>query len=278
MKNTLIVAAVLGTMLVSPFVSTASASDVNLLDVSAKAGAAVSGTSVSVGAGVKVSARVAAAIKTAQGHADQEIARRITAMNALSARVNAMVKITDSDKTTLASQIQTQIAAMNSLQAQIATDAAANATSSLKADIQSITKSYRIFMLIIPQGAIDAAADRVLDVANLMTTLTGQLQARGGNATTLADMNAKIADANLQANTAISAIASLQPDNGDQTVMASNTATLKAARTKIQTGQQDLVAARKDAGTIAKALLVSNTSANASSTATVSTTASGTAQ
>ena len=47
---------------------------------------------------------------------------------------------------------------MNTLQSQIDADAAADATSSLKTDIQSITKSYRIFALVIPQGTIEAAA------------------------------------------------------------------------------------------------------------------------
>ena len=83
----------------------------------------------------------------------------------------------------------------------------------------------------------------------------------------LADMNAKIADANVQAQAAVTETASLQPDNGNATVMASNTATLKDARTKIQTAQQDLVKARQDAGVIVKALIAANVGASASTTA-----------
>lgn len=120
-------------------------------------------------------------------------------------------------------------------------------------------------MLIIPQGAIEAAADRVLDVAGMMTTLSTQLQTRitaaqaagtnmDASVSALADMNAKIADANTQANAAVTEIANLQPDNGNATIQASNTAALKDARSKVQAGQQDLVAARKDAGAIVKAL------------------------
>lgn len=252
------------------------------------AAANVSGTvstgivNAEAGASVGVSARVAAAIKTAQQRADQEITRRINALNALGTRVNAMVKLSADEKTTLSSTIQTQITAMNTLQTQIATDAAADSTSSLKTDIQSITKSYRIFILVIPQGAIDAAGDRVLDVAGMFTSLSTQLQARitaaqaAGNSMTtsvaaLADMNANIADANTQANAVVAGIASLQPDNGDATIQASNTAALKAARTKIQAGQADLVAARKDAGTIVKALLAIKITVAASSTTTMNT-------
>ena len=210
-------------------------------------------------------AKIAQLISTAQSRADQEITRRINALNALSTRINNMVKVSASDKSSLSTEIQTQVTAMNTLQAQIASDAAADSTSSLKTDIQSITKAYRIFALVVPQGAIEAAADRVLDVAGMLTTLSAQLQTRitdaqnaGNNVsaetTAIADMNAKIADANTQANAATTEIASLQPDNGDQTIAASNTATLKDARSKIQAAQQDLTTARKDAGAIAKAL------------------------
>jgi hypothetical protein len=99
----------------------------------------------------------------------------------------------------------------------------------------------------------------------LMQTLAGKLQTRisaaqsaGNNVTVaqaaLTDMNAKLTDANTQAQAAITEVSGLKPDNGDQTVMQSNTAALKDARTKIQTAQKDLVAARKDAGIIVKSV------------------------
>jgi hypothetical protein len=256
------------------------------VNASASVTAGTAGAGVGVNAGVSLrAAALAKLVSNAQARADQEITRRVTALNALSTRINAMIKISASDKNSLSANIAAQIAAMNTLQTQIAADAAANSTTSLKTDIQSITKSYRIFMLIIPQGAIEAAADRVLDITGMFTTLAGQLQTRitaaqsAGNdmnasVSALADMNAKIADANTQANAATTEIANLQPDNGDATIAASNTATLKDARSKVQAGQQDLVAARKDAGAIVKALLALKVSGSASSTVT----ASGTAQ
>lgn len=244
-------------------------------------GVAASG---SVGTGATVRAGIIAKlVSNAQERADKEITRRVNALNSLNTRVNGIVRLSASDKASLSSEIQSQITAMNTLQAQIAADAAANSTSSLKTDIQSITKSYRIFMLIIPRGALDAAADRVLDVAGMLSTLASQLQTRitaaqsaGNNMSTsasaLADMNAKIADAQTQANAATTEVASLQPDNGNATVAASNTAALKSARAKVQAGQQDLVAARKDAGTIVKALLALKISASATGTVTVTST------
>ena len=105
---------------------------------------------------------------------------------------------------------------MNSLATQITADG--NSTTSLKTDIQSITGSYRIFALIIPQGAIEAATDRIMTIVSDMTTIGTKLQARIGSSASasvtsaLADYNAKIADANTQAQAAASKISSLTPD------------------------------------------------------------------
>jgi hypothetical protein len=279
-KNTLIATLGVAVLLVT---NTAFAAGLGL-GVNASASVSVGTTNVNAGVSASATAR-AKIIANVQQRADAEITRRITALNALNTRVNAMVRVSADEKASLASTIQSQITLMNNLQAQIATDVTANTTTSLKADVQSITQSYRIFALIIPQGAIVAASDRVQTIASMMTTLSGKLQTRitaaqsaGVDMTTsvsaLADMNAKVADANTQAQAAVTETASLQPDNGNATIMASNTAALKDARTKIQASQQDLITARQDAGVIVKALIAANVSANAST----SVSASGTAQ
>jgi hypothetical protein len=256
MKNKIIIgscSAVLGIVLLMGGVFTASA----------QVGTAASSS--------RIAARAAAEAQRLQNivnRADQEIARRITALNALSTRVNAMQKVSADQKSSLSSSIQTQISAMNSLQAKIAGDA--NSTTSLKADVQSITGSYRIFALIIPQGAIEAAADRVMTIASDMTTIGTKLQTRvtalgssasGAVTSALADFNAKIADANTQARAAVTEVSGLMPDQGVQAQMQANTAALKDARSKIQAAEKDLVAARSDAATIVKALIQNGASA-----------------
>lgn len=211
---------------------------------------------------------VANLIMRAEENATREITRRVDSLNALTTRVNAMVRVTAEEKNGLTAEIQNQITALRTLQTQVQNDASAGATSSLKADIQSITKSYRIYMLVMPQANIEAAADRAMTVAGMLSTLAGKLAERTSSSTpALADMNAKITDANTQAQTAVNEVASLQPDNGNQTVAQSNTTALKDARKKIQAAQQDLVAARKDAWTIIKGLIGSAPAA-ATSTAT----------
>lgn len=238
-------------------------------------------TGLGLGVGVSASATVNARanlIANAQGRADQEITRRLDALNTLEARINAMTRLSSSTQSSLAATIQAQITALTTLKAKIAADASANSTSSLKTDIQSITKSYRIFALIMPQIAIDAAADRIEAVGGTMTTLAGKLQTRITDAQTagtnvsssvsaLADMNAKIADANVQAQAAINEVSALKPDNGDQATMHANTAALQDARSKIVVAQHDLNTARQDAQTIIVALVQLNGGANASTSA-----------
>lgn len=250
--------------------------------VGLNASASVSVAGIKVGAAV--GATLAARISDITTRADEEITRRVNALNTLSTRVNAMVRLSTTDKSDLSSSIQTQVAAMNTLQSQISADATANNTSSLKSDVQSITSSYRIFALVLPQGMIEAASDRVLTIVGTMNDLSTKLSARisvaqsAGNDTTaaaaaLADMNAKVSDANTQATAAAAEVASLTPDNGNATIMASNTAALKDARSKILAAQQDFVTARTDALTIIKDLASFKVSAGASASATASTSA-----
>ena len=48
-----------------------------------------------------------------------------------------------------------------------------------KTDIQSITKGYRIYLLILPlEARIAAASDRIVTITSLMTDLSAKLPAR----------------------------------------------------------------------------------------------------
>jgi hypothetical protein len=214
------------------------------------------------------------------GRANQEIDRRIQKLNALNARFQEVKKLSDSDKSSLGNTIQNQIQSLNQLKLKIDGD---TSTTSLREDVQSIVKSYRIYALIVPQSALMAAADRALTIVDMMNSLAQKLQERitaeisaGKDASVfqslISDFNAKIADAKTQAQEAINKVSGLQPDNGDKTVMASNTQAMKDARGMIQKAQQDFVAARKDAGQIVKDLKqMGNTKLeNTTSTATSS--------
>lgn len=256
--------------------------------VQAPAGTGDAGVTARVRMGVRANATTSAAraevraqavanrIAEAKQRADSEIDRRIGNMTALQARIEAMAKIASSSAT-LEQSLQAQIAAMTALKAKVGSD---DATTSLRADIQSITKSYRIYALVIPQAALTASADRILAVADQLAAFSAKLGQRISPLSSdtsammqgLASMNAKIADARVQANAAVSAIVSLQADNGVTSVRDANASALKGAREKLQTAQQDLVAARKDAGSIVKMLEALSPSASASGSAAATST------
>jgi murein DD-endopeptidase MepM/ murein hydrolase activator NlpD len=231
--------------------------------------------STSVG-DVKISAAMQTRITTAKDRADQEITRRITALTDLNAKIQSSTKLTEEEKTSFSNNTNTQISTLNDLKTKI--DADADITT-LKSDIKSITDSYRIFMLVIPQGRITFAADRLNAAAEVESAFATKLSARidadgaagkdvSAEKKALADMQAKISDATTQNDAAVSLVSTLSPDNGDKTKMAANDQALKDAHAKIKLALQDEVAARADARAIVKGLTGNaNVNASASSTA-----------
>jgi hypothetical protein len=166
-----------------------------------------------------------------------------------------MERVTADFKNTLSANVQTQITALSQLKTKI--DASTD-LETLKSDVKTITDSYRIFALVLPQTRIAAAADREVTLIAMMNALGTKLQARlqelqsqgkdvGPLLTALTDMSTKLQDAATQAQAAVSVTATLTPDNGDKTKMESNTTALKTGRSDIQAAQKDLLAARKDA-------------------------------
>jgi hypothetical protein len=226
-----------------------------------------------VGSSTSVSASVQTKITTAKGRADEEVTRRVNILTELNAKVQAMVKVSANEKTAIANEVASEISNLNSLNAKIQADAD---VATLKTDIQSITIDYRIFMLVVPQGRIEVTADKIETVVSDYTSLSAKLQARiaaapSGTDTTqvdawLSDMNTKIADANTQAQAAVSLVANLQPDQGNASVQASNKTALQNARGDLKIALADLKTARQDAGSIVKAIGSWKVSANASST------------
>ncbi len=192
---------------------------------------------------------------------DTAITQRIDSLNTLITRVNSAQKLSDTEKSTLSSSLQNEIGQLTALMAKIDADTDA---ATLKTDMLSITKSYRIYLLVLPQASIAAASDRILTIVDLMNGVVTKLNARISQLTpaqnttsiqtAMSDIAAKLSDATTQANTAVSETAPLIPDQGNTTTQAGNTAMLKDARTKIKTAASDLAAARKDFMTVTQAL------------------------
>jgi len=250
--------------------------------VFAQTGAGTAGVNASVTAqtpvgGVRVTASTtlsASVMATAKSRADKEIDRRIAALNELVARINAMTRVTAEFKTQATTNLQNQITALTALKAKIAAETDGE---TLKTDIKSITTSYRVFALVMPQARIAAAADRAINLATMEAAAGAKLQVRINAAaatgadvtalnTALNDLGTQVNNANTSAQAAVSVSLNLQPDNGDKNVQSSNAKALQEARTSIQAAHKSLVQGRKDIETIIQGLKKINAAATASTT------------
>ena len=246
------------------------------LSVGASVDASVSASAAGTNASADASA--SAKLSTVITRADADVAARITALNNLSTRVAAMKNESAAEKASIASQVETNITGLTALKAKIDADTTAAAAAT---DAKTIFTAYRIYALVIPQGWIIAAGDRVTTIDNLMTSLAAKIQARvsadqaaGKNVaaliTTLADMNAKVTDANAQSASAQADVSALVPDQGNASIAASNKTALVASRAKIKTATDDLKAARKDVTALLAGLKsLGNVSASASTSASI---------
>jgi NADH dehydrogenase/NADH:ubiquinone oxidoreductase subunit G len=187
-------------------------------------------------------------------NADREIERRVTSLNNLITRIQSMKKITDSQKASFVTQIQTQITNLNNLKVKIDAD---TDLAVLKEDKQSILTEYRVYMLFIPKLRIIAAADRILEISDDITSLLTKVQTvintaqqNGRDVTTInsiiSEIQTQITDAKTQAQNAIDTVSSLTPDLGDKNIVASNTSALKSAREMLRGAVQDINTARFD--------------------------------
>lgn len=204
--------------------------------------------------------------------ASTEISNRIDALNTLHDRVSQMKRLDPTFLQSVEDRVKSQIDALTALKTKIDTDTDAQ---TLKTDAQSITASYRIYALIVPQTRIAAMVDRIKDLASRYTTLGQKLSVRisalpidtTSLQATLLDYNAKVGDARVTSQAALDATQSLKPDNGDKTLMQGNVAALKQARTNLQAAQKDLHVARQDLETILKGI---RSAPKAAATTTVS--------
>ena len=207
--------------------------------------------------GVKAAARAANMTDRLKERAATELTRRLTALNNLISRITSLKRLTSDQKTSLTTQVQSEISDLTTLQTKISGD---TDIATLRTDVQSIVKSYRIFALFIPKMTIISHADNLIEIANLMTEVSGKLQTRldaaksAGNDTTAAqslmtDRAAKIADAIAQATSAMNTVLPLTPDG-----YPGNKTTLQSARTMLVTARHDLQTAQQDADQVRQQL------------------------
>lgn len=227
----------------------------------------------------KADAKIAERMTKAKDRAGQEIGRRTDGLTKLSARINDMKHISAEQKASLSASISAQIDALASLKTKVDADTEVDV---LTTDLQSITQSYRIYALVMPQVSLIAAADRANELAVSFTDVDTKLDARIDAAKTAgkdvaavaklrADIDTKLADSKVQSDAAVALVAGLTPDNGDKTKADANHKALVDAQAKIKAANTDLKAAREDVRKITVAIkgMKIEAKANATSTTTV---------
>lgn len=195
-------------------------------------------------------------------NASKEVERRIEFLSKLTARIQEMKKLSETDKTSLINQINEQIASLQTLKTKIDSD---TDPATLKADRQLMAKQYRIYMLFIPRLQILASADRIIEITDDISVLVTKIQDRLTQAalngkdvtimqTTLKNIQTKMADAKTQALSAQALVIQLVPDTGDANIAKSNQKALQEARAKLVLAKKDIADAQKDIQIIRKSL------------------------
>jgi chromosome segregation ATPase len=198
--------------------------------------------------------------------ADTEIQRRVTSLTELITKINSLKKLSATDKSGFANQIQAQIDSLNTLKTKINAD---TDLATLRTDVQSIILSYRIYVVYLPQTRMLIAADSMGTTADNLTTLSIKLQtlitASGATGDTLTnlqglltDMETNIKNANDSYQSVETEILALTPQG-----YPGNRTTLMDARAKLKTGLTDIKTARDDAKKIVKILRSLNKPLNA---------------
>jgi hypothetical protein len=181
--------------------------------------------------------------------ADNEIDRRLVALNNLTAKISTLKRISDGQKSAFNSEIQTNITSLTNLKAKIDAD---TDLPTLKQDVQSIVDNYRIFALYMPKIHLLAGADIASDMAGSLGSLAIKLQNKittdqqaGKDVATLqtllTEMQTKVSDASNQAANITDLVIQLVPSGypGNSTNLSSARDMLKTARADIQAASQD---------------------------------------
>lgn len=194
--------------------------------------------------------------------AHTEIEKREDDLNKLLNRIGEMKHVGDDTKTAINTSVQSTLSHLGELKTKIEND---TDKTELRKDMKNITEGTRVYLVVIQKARILAAVDRIGEVSDSITTLAAKLQMRITAAQTAgkdvsaivalqADISAKLADAKTQATLAGTTVAPLVADNGDKTILASNEAAFKTARTAIKAAETDIKAAQKDIKTITSIL------------------------
>ena len=182
------------------------------------------------------------------------ITQRVRALNRLNKQVNKS-KISVADKTALSVEITANVAGLTALKEKIAADAD---LAVLKADVESIFTTYRIYAVFMPKINGIMTSVTLQQHANLMSTSTiaqydakiAEFKAAGKDVAEaerlMADAKIKIADGLSKAQSAQTGFATLLPANYPATnaVIKTNARLLKDSRASLKIAEKNLLKVR----------------------------------
>ena len=191
-----------------------------------------------------------------KARADEAVKDRLTQIDTLTGRING-AGADCGQNADVAGQLTNARSGLQSLDATIQAE-----TDGRKAvaEYHQIFTDFRIYWLQTPKTHEVVACDRGTKANGILTSLKQKIQGRVDEAkakgydvanaqAALDDMGTKLAAATTSADQASSSVADLQPDKGNQSVLASNFAALSKGRQDLHTAWTDLQAARHDART-----------------------------
>ncbi|MGH7240859.1 MAG: hypothetical protein ACREGB_01025 [Candidatus Saccharimonadales bacterium] len=106
---------------------------------------------------------------------DQEITRRLTALNKLSSKISGTSKLTATDKSALASEVSSEISGLTALKTKLDAD---TTLTDAQTDAKSIIANYRVYALIVPKIQLIRTADDQQVVEDKLSDLATKLSAR----------------------------------------------------------------------------------------------------
>lgn len=185
----------------------------------------------------------------------QEIDKRLTGLTSLISKITNIKKLTDSQKSSLTSQINTEITNLKDLRTKIDGD---KDLSVLKTDVKSIVTSFRVYLFFMPKVELLAFADKLGNIADNMNNLTLKIKTnidnvKAGNNDVITESyssyQTKLAEAK---QLILAAQNELIPLNVSG--YPANKTTLIDARSKLETAKKDLETSRDNLKDVSKSI------------------------
>lgn len=189
----------------------------------------------------KIAQRQDTELAKLQQKASTMIDERITTLNALLSRIQSDTRLSDTDKTTLTTNINNMISNLQSLKAKIAAD---TDVTTARTDAKSIVTSYHVFATFEPEtrlltivSNLQTTAGNLQNLVPLLQNLSSTLKSQGKDTTTI---DAAITDISTQLTNINTTLAS---DKTKLDSIATSTNDNQATFTQIR---QDLAKVKAD--------------------------------